>query len=46
MFFWVGLVLVLLIAAGLVAWALRDIGDRAHEPGTRYLDRPTKRVRR
>ena len=43
MFFWIGLALVLLVAAGLVAWALRDIGGRAHEPGTQYLNRPTKR---
>ena len=45
MFFWVGLVLVLMIAAGLVAWGVRGIGDRAQEPGTQYLKRPTRRPR-
>lgn len=40
MFFWVGLVVVLVVAAVVVAWGVRDIGDRAHEPGTQYLNRP------
>jgi hypothetical protein len=46
MFFWVGLALVLMVAAGLVAWGVRDIGDRAHEPGTQYLKRPTRGTKR
>jgi hypothetical protein len=45
MVFWVGLLLVLMIAAGLVAWGVRGIDDRAHEPGTQYLKRPTRRPR-
>ena len=46
MFFWVGLALVLMIAAGLMAWGVRDIGERTHEPGTQYLNRSAKRARR
>ena len=42
MFFWVTLTIVLLVAAGLVAWGVRGIGDRAHEPGTQYLKRPLR----
>lgn len=45
MFFWIGLALVLMVAAGLVAWGVRNIDDRAHEPGTQYLFRPGKRPR-
>lgn len=40
MFFWIGLTVVLLAVAALVTWGVRDIGDRAHEPGTQYLNRP------
>jgi len=42
MFFWVVLAIVLLVAAGLIAWGVRGIADRAHPPGTQYLDRPVK----
>jgi hypothetical protein len=42
MVFWVALALVMLVAVGLIAWGVRDIGDRAHKPGTQYLNRPTK----
>jgi hypothetical protein len=38
MFFWVALVVVFLVFAGLVTWALRGLPGRAHEPGTRHLD--------
>jgi hypothetical protein len=42
MFFWVGLAVVLLVVAGLVAWGVSGIGGRSHEPGTQYLFRPGK----
>jgi len=42
MFFWVTLAIVLLVAGGLVAWAVRGIDGRAHEPGTQYLRRPIR----
>jgi hypothetical protein len=45
MFFWVGLAVVLLVVVGVISWGVRDIGDRAHVPGTRYLDRPRPRGR-
>ena len=44
--FWVALAVVMLVFVGLVAWGVRGIGDRAHEPGTQYLNRPMKRPRR
>jgi hypothetical protein len=38
MFFWVAVVVVLVVVAALVAWAMRGLPDRAHKPGTRHLD--------
>ena len=40
MFFWAGVVVVLVVFVCAVAWGVRGIGGRAHEPGTRYMDRP------
>jgi hypothetical protein len=43
MFFWVGLAVVLVVFVCLVTWGVRGIEDRAHEPGTQYLNRPRAR---
>ena len=32
---------VLLAFAAALTWGLRGIGERAHEPGTQYMNRPT-----
>ena len=41
MFFWIGIVVVLLVFVAALTWGLRGIADRGHEPGTQYMDRPT-----
>jgi hypothetical protein len=38
MFFWIGLLVVLVVFVSVVTWGLRGIEGRAHEPGTRHLD--------
>jgi hypothetical protein len=38
MFFWAGLVVVLVVAGCLIAWGARGMRDREHQPGTRHLD--------
>ena len=38
MFFWVGIAVVLVVFVALVAWGVRGMADRVHEPGTRRLD--------
>jgi hypothetical protein len=42
MFFWIGLVVVLLVFVGALALGSRGIGGRFHEPGTQHLDQPRK----
>jgi hypothetical protein len=37
MVLWIGLALVVVVVVGLVAWALRGLDERAHEPGTTRL---------
>jgi hypothetical protein len=37
MFFWIGLAVVLVVFVSLVAWGVRGIAGRAHEPGTTHL---------
>ena len=38
MFFWVALAVVFVVVVGLIAWGVRGLPGRAHEPGTRHLD--------
>jgi len=38
MFFWVGLLVVLVVFVALVRWGVRGIEGRAHRPGTRHMD--------
>ncbi len=38
MFFWIGLLVVFVLFASIVAWGVRGIERRAHKPGTRRLD--------
>ncbi|MCW2817904.1 MAG: hypothetical protein JWR42_691 [Marmoricola sp.] len=42
MFFWIGLVVVLVVFVALLSWGSRGIDDRFHEPGTQHLNLPRK----
>ncbi len=37
MFFWIGLVVALLIAAVATFWGIRGMDDRTHKPGSQRL---------
>jgi hypothetical protein len=38
MFFWIGVVVVLVVVVALISFGLRGISGRAHKPGTTRLD--------
>ena len=43
MFFWIGLVVVLVGFVAAVSWGTRGMRDREHEPGTQYMFRKRDR---